>query len=241
MRVPLVKEHGAWFVFVFSCAAGIIAGSLSISHTTSDQAYVDLALAIAGIALLINAKSPAVSLIRAGSRKGENAAWLALFFFSGMLCLMPFLAKGFIPFVFFAPLIIAYFMLIAYDKEHLIVTEVIGFSLLTIGVAVTYFILADALSVKLYAVVLIFFSAGVFKVRLRLKKTLFFRQVMVIYCLAAVGIYMIMGVSFWILLPLTENILYSIWLREEKLKVIGNTELVKGLIFLLLFSLFFTE
>ncbi len=238
MKIPLVKEHGAWFVFLFSSAAGIIAG---LRQPTAEQSYSYMVLAVVGMALLINAKAPALSLIRSVSRRGENTAWLAIFFFSGILCLMPFLVRGLIPFIFFAPIILCYFLLAAFDKEHLIITELIGFSLLSAGAAVTYFIFAGELSLKLYAAVFVFFSAGVFKVRLRLKKTLLFRQIMVIYCIAAAGIYTLMGISALILLPLLENILFSFWLREEKLKVTGNTELVKGLVFLLLFSLFFAN
>jgi hypothetical protein len=237
----MVKEHGAWFVFILSCAAGIIAGSLSAMQSTAGRPHLKLVLAIAGMSLLINAKVPAVSLIRSGSRRVEDAAWLGLFIFSGILLLLPFLADGFLPFALFVPLVIAYFILIAIDKEHLIVTEIIGFSLLTAGGAVTYFILTGVLSIKLYAAVLIFFCAGVFKVRLRLKKTFFYRQVMVIYCIAAAGIYVLMGLSPLILLPLLENVLFSVWPRDEKLKVTGNTELVKGLVFLLLLGLFFIK
>jgi hypothetical protein len=241
MKIPLVKEHGAWFVFFFSAASGVLTGILSLSEPLSHEVYLYLLSTLAGITLLINSKAPFVSMIRSGRFKRDEAVWLALFLSFGLLLLIPFLKSGLIRFLPFSLPAAAYFILLYLNKEHLVVTELIGFSLLTIAAPVTYFVITGSLSLQLYAAVFIFFSAGVFKVRVRLKRTPFFRIVMALYCMAAAGMYLLMGITPLILLPLIDNILFSFRPRDEKLKVTGNTELIKGAVFLVLLGLFFAR
>ncbi|MDO8283154.1 MAG: YwiC-like family protein [Thermodesulfovibrionia bacterium] len=235
MRVPLVKEHGAWFVFIFSCAAGILAGQ-SISW---DETLFNIILTSAGIALLINSKASLAPLVK-GRRMDKTAlAWTVLFFTSGLLLLLPFLEKGLPHFNVFFLLIILYLFFIGVNKEHLLIAELSGFSLLTISAPIIYFMATGVLSLKLYLAVFLFFGAGVFKVRMRIKKTAFFRAVMVTYCSSVLIFYYYSDISCMILLPLVENITNAIWFRDERLKVTGNVELVKGVMFLTLLYLFY--
>lgn len=230
MRVPLVKEHGAWFVLLFSCIAGVLAGW----PISGDGIILNIFLTSAGLALLVNSKAPLVSLLRARRIDKAALAWTALFLTSGLLLLSPFFAKGLMYFVVFLPLVILYLFFIAVKKEHLLIAELTGFSLLTMAAPIVYFMATGALSLKLYIAVLLFFGAGVFKVRMRLKKTIFFRAVMVVYCFSVLIIYYCFDIAGILLLPLLENIANAIWFRDEKLKVTGNVELVKGLVFLTL-------
>lgn len=235
MRVPLVKEHGAWFVFIFSCAAGIL-----VAKTISGYGTVfNMLLTVAGIALLINSKASLAPLVK-GRRIDKTAlAWTAIFITSGLFLMVPFFEKGLPHFIMFFPLVILYLFFIGVNKEHLLIAELTGFSLLAISAPIIYFMATGVLSLKLYVAVFLFFGAGVFKVRMRIKKTLFFRAVMVIYCFSILIIYFYSNIPCVLLLPLMENITNAIWFRDEKLKITGNVELVKGIIFLTLLYLFY--
>jgi hypothetical protein len=123
-------------------------------------------------------------------------------------------------------------------REHHILAEMNGFAILTLSAPVVYFAMTGELSMKLYAAVLIFFWAGVFKVRLRIRKTLFFRKAMVLYCAAAAVAFFLLNISIMLLLPLAENIVSAVLMREEKLKETGYIELSKSIAFILLLSFF---
>lgn len=235
MRVPLVKEHGAWFVLVFSCAAGILSGWSIRGH----EAILNFVLTSAGLALLINSKAPLLSLIRGRRLDKAALAWTVIFLVSGLLLLWPFLERVPVYFVMFSPVVIFYLFLIAVKKEHLLIAELTGFSLLTMAAPILFFMATGALSLKLYAAVLLFFCAGVFKVRMRMRKTVFFRVVMAVYCFFVLVVFYYLDIDVLILFPLLENITNAIWFRDEKLKVTGNVELVKGVLFLILFGLYF--
>ncbi|MEF9437910.1 MAG: hypothetical protein L0922_03880 [Candidatus Mariimomonas ferrooxydans] len=94
------------------------------------------------------------------------------------------------------------------------------------------------MSLRLYLVVFIFFAAGVFKVRVRIKKTSQHRWLMIIYCAASLFFFSLLNVSAIMLLPFSENVIYALWMRDEKLKTTGNIELIKGVIFIILFGFY---
>jgi hypothetical protein len=101
-----------------------------------------------------------------------------------------------------------------------------------------FFTVTSELSLKLYAAVLLFFGAGIFKVRVRIRKTLKYRWIMVLYCALAVIIYYLFDIPIIILLPLIENIVAVVLMREEKLRTTGYTELIKGIVFVVLIGFF---
>ena len=94
------------------------------------------------------------------------------------------------------------------------------------------------MSLKLYAAVLTYFAAGVLKVRAMVKKTVPYRLLMVVYCAAAPAFCYVMNIPVILLLPLVENIVSVIMMREERLRSTGNIELIKGAVFLILASFF---
>jgi hypothetical protein len=237
MKVPVVKEWGSWVVFVTSCLAGLITGLQTRPWLTGRKFATVTALTVLGTAFLINAKNPLASAIRSKG-KSEHVMWLLFFTVTGLALLVPFLSEGLRAFSVFAALVACYIILLASGKEHHIAAELNGFALLTVAAPAVYFAITGKMSWKLYLAVSVFLSAGVFKVRLRLRKTPLFRWVMILYCAASLTIFSLLSISVIILLPLVENIMTAIWLREEKLRTTGNIELAKSIAFLILIGFF---
>jgi len=237
MKIPFVKEWGSWAVFSSSCLAGLIAG-LKTQPWLSGRDFTDLTvLTVLGLSFLINAKNPLASALRSKGKK-EHVRWFLFFTLTGLALLIPFLTEGIKAFQFFALLVVSYIVLLYSGKEHHLAAELNGFALLTVSAPVVYFAVTGEMSWKLYLAVTVFFSAGVFKVRLRLRKTLLFRLLMILYCIMSAALFFYMNISLLILLPFLENIVTAFWLREEKLRTTGYIELTKGIVFLIFTGLF---
>ena len=237
MKIPVVKEWGSWAVFSSSCLAGLIAG-LKTKPWLAGRDFTNLTvLAVLGLAFLINAKNPLASALRSKGKK-EHIRWFLFFALSGLALLIPFLTDGIKTFQVFALLVATYIVMLYSGKEHHLAAELNGFALLTVSAPVVYFAVTGEMSWKLYLAVTVFFSAGVFKVRLRLRKTLLFRLVMILYCIMSAALFYYMNISLLILLPFLDNIMTALWLREEKLSTTGYIELTKGIVFLILIGLF---
>ncbi|MBI4844130.1 MAG: YwiC-like family protein [Nitrospirae bacterium] len=240
MKIPLVKEHGAWFVFLLSFASGIIAG-YPIMLSSFSEALPGLFFISAGLAFFINSKASLVSFLRTGLRNISELLWLAFFWSAGFILILPLLEHGLMELAPFLLLILIYVFFLFLKKEHLLFTELAGFALLTLSAPVAFFTVAGIFSIKLYIAVLIFFCAGVFKVRMRLRKSFLFRMIMALYCFFALAVYSFFEISLWILFPLLENVTNAALMRDEKLKTTGNTELAKGVLFLIFLGFFFSS
>ncbi len=238
MKIPFVKEWGSWAVFVTSGLAALIAGFLDRPWETGRDFTSLAVLTILGLAFLINSKNPLAAVIRSKGKKKEHIGWFLFFSISGLILLVPFMIEGVGEFWPFSLLIVSYAILLFKGKEHHILAELNGFAMLTLSAPIVYFTVTGELSLKLYEAVTIFFAAGVFKVRVRIRKSLFYRWVMALYCAAACIVFYLLNISVIILLPLAENIITAIWMREEKLKATGYTELIKGIIFIILIGFF---
>lgn len=238
MKIPVVKEWGSWAVFVSSVLAALVPGLLTRPWETGRDFVNVTALTFIGLAFLINSKNPLTSALRARGNKKEYVLWFMFFSVSGLALLMPFLIGGIRSFAIFSVLVLSYGILLYRGKEHSLFAEFNGFALLTLAAPVIYFTVTGVLSLKLYAAVLLFFSAGVFKVRVRTRKTVKSRWIMALYCAVAIILYSLMNISVIILLPLIENLISVIFMREEKLRITGYTELIKGVIFIILVGFF---
>jgi hypothetical protein len=239
MKIPVVKEYGSWAVFIFSCAAGITTGFLSRPWQRGRVYSLILLLTVLGMTLLINAKNPLTNLTRSKGDKRNDLFWLVLFGSAGGILLIPFMREGLSDFFVFSPLIIIYILLLCSGKEHSLITEINGFALLTLSAPALYFVITGEASPRLFIAVFVFFAAGVFKVRMRLKKTLFFRWVMAVYCVCSVVIYvLVIDISAAVLLPLLENLIAGVRRKGGRLRTTGNIELVKGAIFTVLLGIF---
>lgn len=230
MKVPIVKEHGSWVVFVLSSLSAILIAIRK--YPMEDIPFTSLILSLTGIAFLINSKKALTIALNGG-----GIYWFLGFSLCGLSMLIPFLYSGITNFLLFIPLVIIYIILLIKGKEHSLISELIGFSLLCLSAPIIYFVLTDDFSIKLYLVIFMFFSAGVFKVRVRLRRTISYRVMMLLYCLMVLISFKYLNVSTIILLPLIENISTSLWIRDEKLKTTGQIELAKGIIFILLLTI----
>jgi hypothetical protein len=247
MKIPIVKEHGSWAVFIFSCAAGIITGLLTRPWLTGRDFSLGILFTVLGLVLLINSKNPLTVILRSKGRKYESNGsyqnkeqllWFVLFSIIGFILLIPFSMGGLKTFLFFSPLILSYIILLSRGKEHHLIAELNAFALLTLSAPIVYFVITEEISLRLYLAVFIFFAAGVFKVRARIRKTLTYRWLMILYCAASLVFFVYLNISAIVLLPLFENIISVLWMREEKLRTTGNIELIKGVIFTTLLGFF---
>ncbi len=249
MKIPIVKEYGSWAVFGSSFLAALFAGLTTRPWESGREFSGVTFLTMLGMIFLINAKVPFSSLLRSKSftssgesetenRNKENLYWFIFFLFSGLVLLIPFLIDGFRYFMVFSLLVIAYSILMSKEKEHHLLAEINGFALLTLAAPITYFTVTGDVSMRLYAAVLIFFVAGVIKVRVRIRKTLAYRAAMICYCAVSAVMFQLFQIPMIILIPFFENIVSAIWIRDIKLKTVGDIELAKGIIFIMLMGFF---
>jgi hypothetical protein len=238
MNIPIVKEWGSWAVFIFSWLVALITGLSTRPWETGREFSGTMVLTILGLTFLINAKNPLTSTLRTKGRKREHILWFLFFSVVGITLLSPFLIKGIKIFSIFSLLVVSYVVLLSAGKEHTLLTELNGFALLTLSAPIVYYVITGEVSYKLYIAVFVFFAAGVFKVRAKIRKSPFFKWIMVLYCGTAAAIYYVLSIPIILLLPLLENIVSVILMREEKLKTTGNTELIKGVLFVILVIFF---
>jgi hypothetical protein len=240
MKIPIVKEWGSWVVFIASCTAGLITGLLTHPWQTGRDFSVKTLVTILGLTFFINSKNPLASALRTKGSRNEHLLWLLIFGSIGFVFLIPFLLEGIMTFSVFSLLILSYLVLLSIGKEHHLFAELNGFALLTLSAPIVYFVVTGEMSLKLYAAVFLFFGAGVLKVRVRLKKTLAYRWVMILYCAVSFIFFYYLDIPVVLLLPLIENIITALWMREERLRTTGNIELIKSVIFIVIIGMFWS-
>ncbi|MBZ0155547.1 MAG: hypothetical protein K8I29_04940 [Alphaproteobacteria bacterium] len=231
MREYRLKEYGSWSVLVLSYAAGLaVSGSVTVASLAP----------LLALSLCINAKQAFVLWIRrsgpAPARAGGAfllqilAATLILLviFGSSLLRLLPYA---------FVPLL--YLLLLKGAGEHALVTEIAGFALLALSALIARFAASGVVDPALFAAVALFFAAGVFKVRVHLRRGLSERILMGLYVLFCLAVYSVMSTPVIILLPLFDNLLFAALLYRVRLKTLGWIEVLKGMLFLLLAFLFY--
>jgi hypothetical protein len=226
VRRLVLKEYGSWAVMLISWLTGI-----AVSRSCNSRALA----ALLAIALAVNAKQ-ALALWMRGADGGKYrgvflfqvAAAAALFFVlfgNELRILLP-----------FAILPAAYILLNRLAGEHAAATEVVGFFLLATSALMARLAVTSLIDPRLYLAAALFFTAGVFKVRVQFRKRLIDRAVMMMYLLLAFDVYFFLKLPVIALLPLVDNLLFSITLYKVKLRIAGWIEVAKGLAFLLLMT-----
>ncbi len=224
-----LKEYGSWSVLIIAFLTGLVASRGFVGQVIP----VFLALA-----LLVNSKQSFTKWIRG---KGEKAA---LFIFLGHI-----IAAAVIFILFFGedipqllPLLvfpIAYILMNRFAGEHFILTEVLGFALISLAAVLAKFTVTGGVDVRLFFAVAFYFTAGVFKVKTLLLKKMRDRILTVLYVMLAAVVYRGFYVSLVILLPLVDNILAAVLLYKVKLKTTGWIEVSKSILFLVLVAIFY--
>ncbi|NOY63976.1 MAG: hypothetical protein GXO97_01040 [Nitrospirae bacterium] len=227
MKKYLLKEYGSWAVATFSYIAGITGGSYDVNR---------LIIGALACFLLINSKEALAQWFKASKKEAAPAFFIQALL--GAIIIMFILKDGITDFIPYMVLPILYIVFFRFKGEHFLLTEVTGFLSLGLSTLVSYYICNAGINFTLYMVVALFFTAGVFKVRLQLRKGLFEKLTMLGYVAFLVVVYLLTGTSLVIALPLVENIFYALKPYKVKLRYTGWIELSKSLAFLILLKLY---
>lgn len=229
LKSYFLKEYGAWSVLITSYLIG-----LGVSRAFSWQAIpVFLALG-----LLINSK-PAFAK---WNRETDDTQSLVIF-------LVQIVAAGAILLAVFGsdvvtllPLLIFPLCYLAMTKlagEHFILTELLGFVLISLAAVLAKFLLTGGVDVRLLAGVAFYFMAGVFKVKALLLKKPSDRILAALSVVFAALVYRGMHIPMIILLPLVDNLVVAAVPYKVKLQTTGWIEVAKSVAVLALFIYYY--
>lgn len=228
MKQYILREYGSWGVMTLSYVTGLVVSG----RATPGAVAVFLALA-----LYINSKQAFVFWMR--RRGGKPSRTLAVFAVQVLVAtsmLLPVLWGSLIAVMPYVLVPLAYLLCLKFLGEHSILTEIAGFVLLSLSALVAKLATTGVIDPALFATVAIYFAAGVIKVRVQFKKGIFYRVLMVAYIGFAVAVYRMMHTPVLVLLPLIDNLIFSVTLYQAKLRVTGWLEVLKGVVFLLLMA-----
>jgi hypothetical protein len=229
LKQYILKEYGSWGVMTLSYLTGIILSG----RITAGAVAVFLA-----ISLYINSKQAFVLWMR---RRGENPAQALVMFTAQVavatIILLSVLGSRIFSLMPYAVVPLAYLLCLRFLGEHSILTEISGFVLLSLSSLFARLAASGVIDPALFIAVAVFFTAGVFKVRVQFKKGVAQRILMVIYIAFAFIVYQLISMPVLALLPLIDNLIFSITLYRVKVRVTGWLEVLKGVIFLLLMAL----
>lgn len=224
MKKYLLREYGSWGVMIMAYLAGIFAGG---------GFNLKALLSLLAISLFINSKQAFTFWIR----HVDSVRSLKIFVIQiviASLMMLGILGELSVKLLPYAIIPALYILLLYFAGEHAIMTEILGFAVLTLSSLIAKLVVSGVIDYRLYIAVAVFFAAGVFKVRLQLKRTLIWRIVMAFYVIYAVSAYLFIQMPVVLLLPLADNLLLATTIYKVKLKTTGWIEVAKGLMFLAL-------
>jgi hypothetical protein len=224
-----LKEYGAWSVLTVAFLIG-----LGVSRAYPWQA-IPLFLALG---LLINSKQAYTRWVRKTDGRKSLLIFLGQIAIAALL-LMAIFGRN-IPLLL--PLLIVpavYLLMNRFAGEHFVVTELLGFALLSLAAVLAKFLVVEGVDVRLFVATALYFTAGVFKVKAVLLKKTRDRVLTVLYVLFGLYAYRRFHIADIVLLPLLENIVMAVTLYKVRLQTTGWIEVVKSLIFLGLMVFFF--
>lgn len=231
MKSYILKEYGSWSVLIMSYIAGLIMVSvhgLEAMHVLVLLPLVLIMNSKQAFSRWIKNRSTPLPLIIFIAQIVIAATVLFLIFETDLFKLLPMLL---------IPLI--YLVLYALRGEHFIGTEIAGFAILTLAAPIAVFTVTGTMDLVSWLVPFFFFTAGVFKVRIFLKKRTRDRITMVLYVLLSGTVFLSLGIPALLLLPLLENLYFALFAPKVKLSTVGWTEVLKGMTFLVLIGAFF--
>jgi len=228
MKRYILKEYGSWGVMLMSFAAGLV-----VSGKLSGLVIA----ALFALALFINSKQALTVWMR--SPASGRAVPAAVFFVHLALAAALMIAVaggGIMKFAPYAGVPLAYMICLMLLGEHALLTEVSGFVLLTLSSLVGRFAASGMIDPRLFLAVAVFFTAGVFKVRIQFRKEMRYRVMMIAYAAGATVLYITFGLPLLLLVPLIDNVLFALIRYRAGLSTTGWLEVSKGLVFLVLLA-----
>jgi len=224
-----LKEYGAWSVLITVCLIGV---------GVSRAFYWTLIPLFLALGLLINSKQAYMKWIRRTEDRKSLAIYLGQIIAAAFILISIFTSD--IPRLL--PLLIvpaAYLFMNKVKGEHFILTEVLGFALLSLAGVLVKFLLTDSLDIRFFLAVALYFTANVLKVKTMLLRKMRYRVLTALYAVFAVFVYWWMNIPVIVLLPLADNIIVAATLYKVKLQTVGWMEVAKSLMFLGLFSYYY--
>jgi hypothetical protein len=224
-----LKEYGSWSVLIIAYLIG-----LGVS-----RGFTWLAIPVfLALGFLINSKQAFMKW----SRRPEDRKSLQIFLGQVGIATIILLAVFGRDVPLLLPLLIfpaAYLVSNKLGGEHFILTELLGFALISLAAVLAKFLIVEGVDVRLFVAVALYFTAGVFKVKAVLFRKAKDRVYTVLYVLFAVYAYHRFHISFLILLPLADNLIVAATLYKVKLQTTGWIEVAKSLLFLGLMIAYF--
>jgi hypothetical protein len=224
MKKYILKEYGSWSVMVISYLAGVFASGVF---------NLNAILSLLAISLFINSKQAFTMWSRRVDPMRSAVIFTAQVVLASLIIIGT-LGESVVKLLPYALIPAIYILLLYFAGEHALITEICGFALLTLSSLIAKFVSTGVVDNKLYIAVAVFFIAGVFKVKLQLKRKPFERILMILYIVLAIIIYSLIKLPLIILLPLIDNLIFSVALYNVKLKATGWIEVLKSVIFLAL-------
>jgi hypothetical protein len=225
----LLKEYGSWSVLAIAYLIGI--------GVSRGLTWLALPVFFA-LGLLINSKQAFTKWMR---QKGDGRS-LAVFLGQVFVATVVLLAVFGSDVPRLLPLLVipaAYLISNRFAGEHFVITELLGFTLISLAAVLAKFLITNGLDVRLFVAVALYFTAGVFKIKAVLLKKTMDRVLTVLYVLFAVVVYRGFHLSLLLLLPLLENLVAASTLYKVRLQTTGWIEVAKSLAFLLLMLMYY--
>ncbi len=224
-----LKEYGSWSVLAIAYLIGL--------GVCRDFTWTAIPLFLA-LGLLINSKQAYTKW----SRRPEDRKSLIIFLAHIVLAATIMIAVFGRDIPLLLPLLIfplAYLLMSRLAGEHFVLTELLGFTLISLSAVLAKFLLTGGLDVRLFVGTALYFSAGVFKIKAVLLKKTRDRVLTALYVLFAALVYHRMHIPVIILLPLVDNLIVAATLYRVKLQTTGWIEVAKSLTVLALFISFY--
>jgi len=225
----LLKEYGSWSVLIVAYLIGI---GVSRAFTWT---LIPLFVALG---LLINSKQAYTKWTRRPEDRKSLMIFAGQIAIAALILLAVFVAD--IPMLL--PLLIfpvAYLLMSRFAGEHSVLTEMLGFTLISLSAVLAKFLLTGGLDVRLFVGTALYFTAGVFKVKAMLMKKKKDRVLTALYVVFTALVYHRMHIPRIILLPLVDNLIVSAFPYKVRLQTTGWIEVAKSLIFLSLFIYYY--
>jgi hypothetical protein len=225
----ILKEYGSWSVLTIAYLIGLL---------VSREFKWEAVPVFVALALLINSKQAYMKWVRRTTARRPLAIFLCQIIIAAVILLLVF--KNDIPMLL--PLLAfpaAYFAANRVAGEHFVLTEALGFILISIAAVLAKFLVTGGLDVRLFVAVALYFAAGVFKVKILLQKRKRERIIMVLYVFLSVIVYRAFHLPVIILLPMVDNLVVAARPCKVKLQTTGWIEVAKSVLFLSLMTAYF--